>query len=456
MTEFTGVDRCVPCIIVVFFTGHIAFLPYRTTKITMPFRFVHTADLHLDSPLRSLALRNPELADLVGDASRQALIATVDLCLEEKVDALIIAGDLYDGEQTSMKTARFLATHLERLHRAGIHVYKIRGNHDAMSKIARELVMPETVKIFGGHAEAVEVMKGGLPVAIHGLSFAKPQAPESLLPKFRPPVPDAVNIGIMHTSLAGSVGHDVYAPCNALDLHASGFDYWALGHIHQRSQHPGTATVIMPGMPQGRDINESGAKTASLVTVANDRTITVEERLTSVAQFERIGVDLTGISEWRDVASAIEAELGTQREKTASPHLVARLRLHGRTPLAWQLRRDIDLMQAEAEQRGDRIGRTWIEKLELDFLPPAASAETSVGDPVIELGVLMRDEVITRSSFRDDIREMVRDLLADLPPESRQFAGQDDAGFERFIDALLVDGTEDIASRMKTTDRREL
>ena len=438
-----------------FLTGNFAVFPYRTTKDTMPFRFVHTADLHLDSPLRSLALRNPELADLVGDASRQALIAIVDLCLEEQVDALVIAGDLYDGEQTSMKTARFLATQLERLHRARIHVYKIRGNHDAMSKIARDLVMPETVKIFGGHAEAIEIMKGGLPVAIHGLSFAKPQAPESLLPKFKPPVADAVNIGIMHTSLAGSAGHDVYAPCNVLDLHASGFDYWALGHIHQRSQHPGAATVIMPGMPQGRDINESGAKTASLVTVADDRTITIEERLTSVAQFERIDVDLTGVSEWRDAASAIEARLGVQRERTISPHLVARLRLHGRTPLAWQLRRDIDLMQTEAEQRGDRIGRTWIEKMELDVLPPATSAQASEADPVIELGVLMRDEVITRSGFRDDIREMVRDLLADLPPESRQFAGQDEASFERFIDGLLADGTEDITARMNATDRRE-
>jgi DNA repair exonuclease SbcCD nuclease subunit len=421
----------------------------------MPFRFVHTADLHLDSPLRSLALRNPDLAGLIGDASRQALIAIVDLCLEEQVDALIIAGDLYDGEQTSMKTARFLAGQLQRLHQAGVAVFKIRGNHDAMSRIANELVMPPSVKLFRGHAEAVEIVKGGLPVAIHGLSFAKPQAPESLLPKFRPPVGGAVNIGVMHTSLNGSAGHDVYAPCNVADLHASGFDYWALGHIHQRSQHPGQATVIMPGMPQGRDINEAGAKTVSLVTVAEDRTITVEERLTSIAAFERVDVDLSGIDAWRDAVTAIEAALGVQRDLTAAPHLVARLKLHGRTPLAWQIRRDVDRMQNEAEHRGERIGRTWIEKLELAVEPPAAGTETAAADPVIELGALMRDEVIARSGFRDDIREMVRELLADLPPESREFAGRDEAGFERFIDTLLRDGAEDIAARMKTADRGE-
>jgi exonuclease SbcD len=128
----------------------------------MAFRFVHTADVHLDSPLRSLALRNAELAELVGDASRQAFVAIVDLCLSEQVDALIIAGDLYDGDQTSMKTARFLATQMMRLHQAGVMVYKIRGNHDALSRISKQLTFPESVTIFGGRAQTVLQTAGGL------------------------------------------------------------------------------------------------------------------------------------------------------------------------------------------------------------------------------------------------------------------------------------------------------
>jgi len=419
----------------------------------MTFRFVHTADLHLDSPLRSLALRNLELADLVGDASRQTLVAIVNLCLEERVNALVIAGDLYDGDQTSMKTARFLASQLERLHRAGIRVFKIRGNHDAMSKISKELVVPDTVKVFGGNAEIVEITNGTLPIAIHGLSFAKPQIAESLLPRFKAPVSGAVNIGIMHTSLAGSAGHDIYAPCNALDLHVSGFDYWALGHIHQRGRYPGAATVIMPGMPQGRDINEAGPKSVSLVTISDDRAIIVEERLTSIAQFERVHVDLTAIAEWRDAVTAIETALKAQREQTLSPHLVARLHLHGRTPLNWQLRRDLDLLQAEAEQRAESVGRTWVEKLELAIETPPIAPEVTAPDPVIELSILMRQEVIARASFRDHIREMVRDLLADLPQESRDFAGRDQAAFEHFIDRLLSEGADDITARMNAAER---
>ena len=109
----------------------------------MAFRFVHTADVHLNSPLSTLALRDPALAELIGGATRKAFVAVIELSLAEHVDALLIAGDLYDGEQTSMKTARFLADQLRRLDEAGIRTFVIRGNHDAESRITRELTLPE-------------------------------------------------------------------------------------------------------------------------------------------------------------------------------------------------------------------------------------------------------------------------------------------------------------------------
>ncbi|MGH6796956.1 MAG: metallophosphoesterase family protein, partial [Roseiarcus sp.] len=266
----------------------------------MGFRFVHTADVHLDSPLATLALRDPALAELIGGATRKAFVAVIDLCLSQQVDALIIAGDLYDGEQTSMKTARFLADQLRRLDEAGVKTFVIRGNHDAESRITRELTLPESVKVFAGRAEAVPLGRGGLEVALHGVSFAHKHAPESLLPKFRPPVPGSVNIGILHTSLGGSPAHGLYAPCALGDLHGAGFDYWALGHIHQRFEERGRAAIVMPGNPQGRDINEAGPKSATLVTIGAERKIRIEERLTSVAQFERLRIDLAGVNDRRE------------------------------------------------------------------------------------------------------------------------------------------------------------
>ena len=418
----------------------------------MPFRFVHTADIHLDLPLRTLALRQPELAELIGGATRKAFASVIDLCLAEEADALIVAGDLYDGEQTSMKTARFLADQLRRLDAAGIRTFLIRGNHDAQSRIKLELVLPESVKLFHGRAEAVMMNRGGLDVAIQGISFAQPHAPESLLPKFRPPRDGAFNIGILHTSLGGSSNHDVYAPCAAADLQNAGFDYWALGHIHERYEERGKAAIVMPGNPQGRDINEAGPKSATLVTVRDDRSLTIEERLTSLAEFVRVGVDCSGVRDWREAVGRISAALEDAREKARSEHLVARLRLTGATPLAWRLRADTDRLAEEARAAASAIGQSWIEKVELACVEP--SAETSGrGDPIAELRALMEGEVAGSKALVDQLSELAQELRGAIPAEAREdLFGCDADDFAAALRAITEEGVEDALARLRAAD----
>ncbi len=415
----------------------------------MTYRFVHAADIHLDSPLRSLALRDPALADLIGNATRRAFVRIVDLCLEEQVDALLLAGDLYDGDQTSMKTARFLAEQLRRLHEAGIRVFVIRGNHDALSRITKELTLPDSVKLFGGRAEAIAIERssGQFPVAIHGLSFAQPHAPESLIGKYRPPVEGAVNIGLMHTSLAGAAGHDLYAPCSPADLQGTGFRYWALGHVHKRSVAEGGCAIVMPGMPQGRDINEAGAKSVSLVTIGDDRSVRIEERVTSIAQFERVAVDATGIDDWRDLVAALARALEQARDDVASEHLVARLRVTGATPLAWRIRRDLDLLKTEADDRASVIGSCWVEKLEVDCRAPGVVAGSSA-DPLTELRRLIDEEVIGSDAYQTEVAAIAEELRTQLPQECRGLLGSDEEAFKAMIAGLVKDGSEDVLARL--------
>jgi DNA repair exonuclease SbcCD nuclease subunit len=414
----------------------------------MPYRFVHAADIHLDSPLRSLALRDPELAEIIGNATRRAFAGIIDLCLTEQIDALLLAGDLYDGDQTSMKTARFLAEQLRQLHDANIKVFIIRGNHDALSRITKELVFPDSVTLFGGRAGAIEVERANtdFPVTIHGLSFAQPHAPDSLLDRYKQPTRGAVNIGLMHTSLAGAPGHDNYAPCSIADLDNSGFDYWALGHIHKRSVVRNRCTIVMPGMPQGRDIGESGAKSVTLVTIVDDRSIHVEERFTSIAQFESVPIDLTGIETWEAMVGIIAKKIGLARDDVKSEHLVARLHFTGTTPLAWRIRRDRDLLKEEAAHRAFVIGKSWIEKVEIDCR--AAGAEASANaDPVIELRRLINQEIVRSDAYRTEIAAIAVELRNQLPPECRDFLGSE-GSFENVIDALGVDGAEDVLASM--------
>jgi exonuclease SbcD len=415
----------------------------------MPYRFVHAADVHLDSPLRSLVLRDPELAELIGNATRRAFVSIIDLCLTEQVDALMLAGDLYDGDQTSMKTARFLAEQLRRLHEANIKVFVIRGNHDALSRITKELTFPESVTLFGGRAGAIEVERpnSDFPVTVHGLSFAQPHAPDSLLDRYRQPTRGAVNIALMHTSLAGASGHDNYAPCSIADLDASGFDYWALGHIHKRSVDRSRCTIVMPGMPQGRDIGESGAKSVTLVTIADDRSIHLEVRITSVAQFESIPVDLTGIEDWRAMVTILAQTIQRTRENVPSEHLVARLRIIGATPLAWRLRYDHDLVQAEASDRASVIGKSWIEKVEIECRAPGPTSGP-VADPMTELRRLINEEIIHSAAYQAEISGILDEMRSQLPPECRQLLGSDEREFQLAVEEIAKEGSEEVLARL--------
>lgn len=418
----------------------------------MAYRFLHSADIHLDSPLRSLAMRNPALASVVGLASRRAFERLVEICLEERVNALVLAGDLYDGDQTSMKTARFLAGHIRRLHDAGIQVFIIRGNHDAMSGITKELVFPESVKVFGQDAEAVTVgvAPGHFPVVVHGLSFAKPHAPQGLLRHYQAPVAGAVNIGIMHTSLGGAEGHDVYAPCSLQDLHSSGFTYWALGHIHKRSVADGSATVVMPGIPQGRDINEDGPKSATLVTIGDDRSITVEEKLTSVAQFGRLTVDVSAAEDWRGLVEMVSGALSAKKDETPSEHLVARLRLVGTTPLTWNMVRDADVLKTDLDERGEAYGNTWIEKLEIQCQAPTA-AHSGAADAISELARLITVDVVENDAFMLEFRAAAEELRSQLPIDLRHSFGSDPASFERILEEVKHEGARTAVARLLAT-----
>lgn len=414
----------------------------------MAFRLVHTADVHLDSPLRSLALRDPEIAEMIGNATRQAFERTVELCLAERVDALMIAGDLYDGDLRSMKTAVFFGGQMRRLTAAGVRVFIIRGNHDAESIITKHLSLPEGVHVFSGRAEAVPIE--GRDVVVHGISFAKPQAPESLLPKFKAPVPGAVNIGLLHTSLAGAEGHDTYAPCSLADLAGHGFDYWGLGHIHKRRVHAEAAcTVVMPGIPQGRHIGEDGPKTVTLVTIAEDGRIDLEERVTSIAQFERVPVEVTGLVDWPDVLGCLEMSLRQAREEAVSDHLVARIEVVGTTPLASRLRRDADLLLAEARIVAAALSRTAVEKVSLQAETPALAAAAIGSDPVSELQDLIAGEVLGSAAFRAEVREVVTDLQHQLPPELRDFLGESDQAIEETVARIIAEGGKDVLARLE-------
>ncbi|PTM98874.1 metallophosphoesterase family protein [Mycoplana dimorpha] len=416
----------------------------------MPFRFVHTADLHLDSPIASLALRNPELADLVRGATRRTLERIVDLAIAERVDALLVAGDLYDGSQTSMATALFLVAQMRRLETAGIGVYIIRGNHDAQSQITRELTFPANVHVFDGRGKPVRAgaLANGRDVFVHGISFGQPHAPASLLPGFRAPVADAINIGMLHTSLAGSGRHDNYAPASVAELVAHGFDYWALGHIHQRAVHSERPLIVMPGIPQGRDINEGGNKSVTLVTVGDHGALLAEEHFLAIAALERVTVDLAGVEDWPSMLTRVRVGLEQVKEGARADHLVCRLTLSGPTPLAFRLRRDDDLLAAELQAIAEGVGGCWIESVELSLdrvVPPQARQEIGA---LPELSAIIEREVLPSHAFQAELRDVLSGLVSQLPREVRDLLGADEEGEAALLALAAERGIAEVLPRL--------
>jgi exonuclease SbcD len=413
----------------------------------MAFRFVHTADIHLDSPLKSLALRNPVLAAEVETATRSVFRRIVNLCLDEDIDALLISGDLYDGEQTSIKTAGFLSAEFRKLSEAGVFVCIIRGNHDARAKITDKLDLPDEVKNFSARAAETLILEdhAGPKVAINGLSFPNRHIPESLLKKYPKPIEGAFNIGMLHTSLAGAEGHDVYAPCTVKELVDHGYDYWALGHIHKRQVYSESPFVVMPGIPQGRHINEAGPKSVTVVTVGNDNSITTEERFLATTTFMRINTSVTGT--WSDARATVEDALSKAIDEGCAERVIARLHIDASDGLSWRLRRDYDLF---IEELNTAFGESaWIEKIEI-----SQNLKAPVG-PVSRIAELMQDKN-SKIALNLEAISMLHDLSRILPPQARDALGSTEAEQEKLAEELASEGIAEALARLSSTDEEKI
>lgn len=223
------------------------------------FTFIHTADIHLDSPLSGLAARDPGFSALVRGATRKAFANVIDLAIAEGAAFVVISGDLYDGTWKDQSTGQFAVAQFARLSRAGIRAFVVYGNHDAESRITRYLTMPDGVYAFDNRTCEFKALDD-LGVVVHGRSYKQAATLENIAAEYTPPIRGQFNIALLHTALDGHPGHAAYAPCRLDELRASGHDYWALGHVHDAAVRSEFSHVVFPGNTQGRHVRETGAK----------------------------------------------------------------------------------------------------------------------------------------------------------------------------------------------------
>lgn len=359
-------------------------------------KFLHAADIHLDSPLRGLERYEGAPAAAIRGATRQAFEKLVDLAIEEEVAFVLLAGDLYDGDWKDYNTGLFFTAQMGRLREADIRAFVIAGNHDAASQITKVLRPPGNVRILSTRRPETVILED-LGVALHGQGFANASVAEDLAAGYPAPVPHLFNAGLLHTSLDGREGHACYAPCTVDGLRARGYQYWALGHVHVREVVARDPWIVFPGNLQGRHARETGAKGATLVTVDGREVIRAEHRDLDVFRWSVCPVSLAGVSGGGEALDRVQKALEAALDAADGRPLAARVRLEGACPAHDDLAADPERWTAEIRSlaSGFGDGALWIEKVQV--------RTRRAGDP----GALDRDDVL------GGLLRTLRDLEAD-------------------------------------------
>ena len=385
-------------------------------------RFIHCADIHLDSPLRGLELYDGAPVAEMRDATRRAFANVVDLAIERTADCVLIAGDIFDGDWPDFNTGLHFAAQLRRLAAADIRVFLCYGNHDAVSKLTRSVPLPQNVFSFPASRPATQVVEE-LGVAIHGQSFASEAVRSDLASAYPAPHSGLLNIGLLHTALSGREGHQPYAPTTAQRLADKGYDYWALGHVHKREIVRETPWIVFPGNTQGRHARETGAKGCMVVEAEPLLGIrSVEFVATDVARWHQLVIDIAPLASADDLHAAVQTAVRSLQAAAEERLLAIRLTLAGSGPLHRQLVADREALRAQlAASVGEAsAGRAWLEKVRVRVTAPLDLERLAGRDDPI--GVLIRslDSLAAEPATLQSLAAAVlADLDQKLPPDLR-------------------------------------
>ena len=393
------------------------------------FRFIHAADLHLDSPLQGLSRKSPEFSARVDDASREAFDNLIALAIAEQCRLVVIAGDIFDGQWKSYHTGLFFADRMRRLREHGVRVVLILGNHDAANPFAGRLELSDNVTVLPSSRPDTVIIED-IGAAVHGQSFPQREVTENLALAYPAPVAGLFNIGLLHTAGSGREGHASYAPCSVEQLANHGYGYWALGHIHTRETLSTSPHILFPGNLQSRSIREPGAKGASLVTVEDGVVASVEHRPLDVVRFAIETIDVAPLDDRDALFGAVRASAEAALAAADGRALALRLNLAGASALHADLIANAQQWREEIETALAGVGGDiWLEKLCLRTSPPLAPEGV---DPTVAGSLKTAIEELARGHW---LAERLAARLGEIKPKLP--AG---AHAERFLAQIKADG----------------
>jgi DNA repair exonuclease SbcCD nuclease subunit len=391
-------------------------------------KFLHAADLHLDSPLRGLARYEGAPLEQIRGATRQAFDKLIELAIDEQVDFVLLAGDLYDGDWKDYNTGLYFINCMGRLKQADIKVFMIAGNHDAASQLSKSLRLPDNTHLFNSR-KAETIYFEELEVAIHGQSFANGKITADLSAKYPEAKADYFNIGLLHTSLNGREGHDTYAPCTLEGLKQKQYQYWALGHVHKREVICEEPWIVFSGNLQGRHIRESDelGKGCTLVEVDDQQIVRVEHKALDGLRWFTCTFDATDCDSMDAVLQGAEQLLSAKQMSHPQHFLAIRLIIEGRCPVHQELQAQVDYWQQELRSVANLLGNIWLEKVQIKTTSRVDLEQALQADDAV--GGLLRYLQVDEQQVSDEDGESLQHWLTEvfqelrLPAEYKQIEG---------------------------------
>jgi DNA repair exonuclease SbcCD nuclease subunit len=413
------------------------------------FRFLHAADIHLDSPLVGLDRYESAPVDTIRGATRRALENLVHLAIEEEVAFVILAGDIYDGDWKDYRTGLFFVEQMAKLRDVRIPVFMASGNHDADSHITKRLRLPDNVHSFSTKKPSTHRVEE-VGVAVHGQGFSSRAVIENISSAYPTADPGLFNVGVLHTSLDGRVGHNVYAPTSAHLLAQKGYGYWALGHVHRREIVSKEPWIVFPGNTQGRHAREVGPKGCTLVTVENGVVAGVEERTLDVFRWVVCRVDVAGVVTTDDLLDRVSRALASEAEGTDGRPLAARVEVTGPAHCHNEIAAQSDRWTQEVRALAATLPAVdvWIEKVLFATTRTVDLAAFATRDDAI--GSFLRE--LASATDSPDEKAALRDALAEvrsaLPPELLVGTDAVDPHDPMLLDHLIAEAQDMVLARI--------
>lgn len=314
--------------------------------------FIHAADLHLGAPFKGLRAIAPEWSEVLLQAIPEAFRKVISTALAEKVDFVVIAGDVFDNSHPSYADFSLFVKGLKQLDEAGIPVYFVTGNHDPYLSWDNSFAsLPPNAHLLGAtKPEFICYKRDNKPLALIGGRGYYTQswpADEDISEGISRET--AINdlgiyapfmIGVIHTGLDIDLTR---SPANPKKLLKRDVDYWACGHVHQPRILPSKEDprIVYAGCPQGRDMKEEGEHGVFKVTLCAEGASEISRKVefipTAKIAWQHIVLDISDCATIADIEEKIISTEFAYNAQTRVQRMIFRITLVGRSSLHTEL-----------------------------------------------------------------------------------------------------------------------